>query len=239
VIAGDLLMRARPLLDTAPFRRDVVPYGSSIGTTAKFLRFGEIDARERAAWISGYLNLYDRRFDAFTAAPLASTTYVRMYRRLLQEASFDAFAYAGVTFILTKRQPPAPWYPVATAGSVHVFQNPHAFPMAAHFKPGSPSMRRANWTLDTSSARVTVNAPRDGILVLRQQPAPGWRVTVDGKRAESTVIDGIFRGVRVAKGRHEILWTYRPLSLLIGAVLTLVTLTTMQISAFVKRSRKR
>jgi hypothetical protein len=239
VIAGDLLMRARPLLDTAPFRRDVVPYDSSIGTTAKFLRFGEIDARERAAWISGYLNLYDRRFDAFTAAPLASTAYVGMYRRLLQEASFDSFAYAGVTYVLTTRQPPAPWYPVAAAGRVHVFQNPHAFPMAAHFTPGSPSMRRANWTLDTSSARVTVNAPRDGILVLRQQPAPGWRVTIDGKHAESMVIDGIFRGVSVTKGRHEILWTYRPLSLLIGAVLTMATLTTMQISSFVKRSRKR
>jgi hypothetical protein len=64
-------------------------------------------------------------------------------------------------------------------------------------------------------------------------------VTVDGKRSEPLVIDGIFRAVHVVKGRHEILWTYRPLSLLIGAVLTLATLTTMQISAFVKRSRKR
>lgn len=237
VIAADLVFRATPLLGTAPFRRDVVPYGASIGTTAKVLRFGDVDAHERAAWMSGYLNLYDRRFDAFTAAPLASAPYVRMYRKMMQAPTFESFAYAGVAFILTKDQLPLPWYPVASAGSVRVFRNPQAYPMAAHFARGSVSIRRANWQLDTSSARVTVNAPHDGIVVLRQQTAPGWRVTVDGKPAPSLVIDGIFRGVNVAKGHHEIVWKYRPPSLFIGAAMTILTLCTMQIAAFVKRSR--
>ena len=239
VIAADLLNRARPLLETAPFRRDVVPYDASIGTTAKFLRFADIDATERAAWISGYLNLYDRRFDTFTAAPLASAPYVRMYRRLLQEPRYDTFAYAGVAYILTKDQAPSPWNQVAGAGSVRVFRNLQAFPMAAHFTPGSASVRRAEWTMSTSAAHITVNAPGDGIVVLRQQPARGWRVMVDGKRAEPLVIDGIFRGVNVTKGRHEILWVYRPPSFFIGAASTIVTLVTMQILAFVKRSRGR
>ena len=239
VIAADLLVRARPLLETAPFRRDVVPYDASIGTTAKFLRFGEIDAKHRADWISGYLNLYDRRFDAFTAAPLASAPYVRMYRRLLREPRLDIFAQAGVAYILMRGQAPSPWYGVAGSGGVRVFRNPQAFPMAAHFTPGSASVRRAEWTVDTSSARITVNAPGDGIVVLRQQPARGWRVTVDGKRAEPLVVDGIYRGVSVAKGHHDILWTYRPPSLFLGAALTMMTLATMQILAFVKRSRER
>lgn len=239
VIAADLLVRARPLLETAPFRRDVVPYDAAIGTTAKFLRFGEIDSSRRAAWISGYLNLYDRRFDAFTAAPLASAPYMRMYRRMLREPNPDAFAQAGVAYVLMRKQAPAPWYGVAAAGDVRVFRNPQAFPMAAHFTPGSASVRRADWSVDTSSARITVNAPGDGIVVLRQQPARGWRVTVDGKRAEPLVVDGIFRGVSVPRGRHDILWTYRPPSLFIGAALTMLTLTAMQIFAFVKRSRER
>lgn len=239
VIAADLLARARPLLETAPFRRDVVPYDASIGTTAKFIRFGEVEAAERALWMSGYLNLYDRRFDVFTAAPLASAPYVRMYRRLLREPRFDTFAYAGVAYILTTRQAPSPWQQVAHAGSVHVFRNLQAFPMAAHFTPGSSSVRRADWSVGTSSAHITVNAPGDGIVVLRQQPARGWRVTVDGKRAEPLVIDGLFRGVSVGKGRHDILWTYRPPSFFIGAALTILTLATMQILAFVKRSRGR
>jgi hypothetical protein len=158
---------------------------------------------------------------------------------LLQEPRFDSFAYAGVAYILTKGQAPSPWYQVAEAGDVRVFRNPQAFPMAAHFTPGSASVRRADWTVDSSSVHITVNAPGDGVVVLRQQPARGWRVTVDGRRAEPLVIDGIFRGVSVAKGHHEILWTYRPPSLFIGAALTLVTLVTMQIFSFVKRSRER
>lgn len=239
VIAADLLTRARPLLETAPFRRDVVPYDASIGTTAKFLRLREIDGSERAVWMSGYLNLYDRRFDTSTAAPLAAAPYVRMYRRLLQEPRFDTFANAGVAYVLTSGEAPSPWYRVAGAGSVHVYRNPQAFPMAAHFTPGSASVRRAEWTMDTSSAHITVNAPSDGVVVLRQQPARGWRVAVDGRRAEPLVIDGIFRGVSVGKGHHDILWTYRPPSFFIGAALTILTLATMQILSFVKRSRER
>ncbi|MFL6246199.1 MAG: YfhO family protein [Thermoanaerobaculia bacterium] len=239
VIVADLLYRATPLLGTAPFRRDVVPYDASIGTTGKVLRFGEVDARERAAWMSGYLNLYDRRFDVFTAAPLASARYVAMYRKLMQTPTFGSFAYAGVAFILTHEQLPLPWYPVTSAGSVHVFRNPQVYPMAAHFAPGSLSLRRGEWELDTSAARVTINAPSDGIVVLRQQIARGWRVTVDGKPASALAIDGIFRGVNVAKGRHEIVWTYRPPSLYLGAAMTILTLFAMQISAFVKRRKTR
>ena len=93
--------------------------------------------------------------------------------------------------------------------------------------------------MSTSSAHITVNAPGDGVVVLRQQPARGWRVMVDGKRAEPLVIDGIFRGVNVTKGRHEIVWIYHPPSFFIGAALTMMTLIAMQIFSFVKRSRER
>jgi hypothetical protein len=239
VIVSDLLFRAMPLLDTAPFRRDVVPYDISIGDTSKVLQFGEVEVNERAAWISGYLNLYDRRFDTFTAAPLASAPYVAMYRKLLQAPTFESFAYAGVAYILTEDPLPLPWYPVTSAGSVHVFRNPQAFPMAAHFAPGSVSLRRGEWKLDTSSARVTITAPADGTVVLRQQSARGWQVTVDGRPASALIVDGIFRGVKVSKGRHEIVWTYRPPALYIGAAMTITTLFAMQIFAFVKRRRTR
>jgi hypothetical protein len=238
-ISADLLVRATPLLVTAPFRRDVVPYDASIGKSAKILRFGEVDASERAAWMSGYLNLYDRRFDVFTAAPLASAPYVRMYRQLLAKPSGESFAYAGAAFILTKADLPLPWLFSTQVGSVRLYRNPLAFPMAAHFTRGSASMRRAVWKVDTSSAQVTVHAPQDGVLVLRQQAAPGWEVTIDGAAARPLVIDGIFRGVDVPKGRHEIVWKYRPRSLFIGAAMTLGTLLALIVFEFVKRSRTR
>jgi len=239
VITADLLVRAQPLLVSAPFRTNVVPYDVAIGNSAKLLRFGEVDPHDRAAWISGYLNLYDGRFDAFTAAPLAAARYVGEYRDLMKFPSFSKFANAGVAFVISRKELPPPWYAVASAGNVYVFRNPDAFPMAAHFAPGSSSIRRAHWKLDTSTARVTVNAPENGIVVLRQQAAPGWRVTVDGKPATPLTVDRIFRGVSVEKGRHEIVWKYRPRSLFFGAAITIVTLLTMQIIAFVKRQRIR
>jgi hypothetical protein len=239
VLVADLLIRARPLLETQPFRTGVVPYAREVGATAKVFRFGEVDPQERPAWMSGYLNLYERRFDVFTAAPLASAPYVRMYRELLQAPSFQAVAYAGAAYILTRNELPRPWYPTDGAGHVRVYRNLEAFPMAAHFAPGSVTMRRASWTLDTSSARVSVNAPSDGVVVLRQQAAPGWRVAVDGKPAAPLVIDGIFRGVNVTKGRHQIVWKYRPASLVAGAAVTVLTLLSTQVFLFVKRSRTR
>ena len=234
VIVADLLPRAMPLLATVPFRTDVVPYAKEIGTTAKVLRFGQIDPVHRGRWMSGYLNLYDRRFDAFTAAPLANAKYLDLYRNLLQTPTFARYAYAGIGYILTDYELPLPWYPVAGEGDVRVYRNRDAFPVAAHFTPGSAAVRHARWELDTSHARVTVNAPRDGVVVLRQQAAPGWRVTVDGAAAEPLLIDGIFRGVNVRRGHHEIVWTYRPATLFIGAAMTLVTLCTIFFSLFVK-----
>lgn len=237
VLVADLLPRAKPLLVTAPFRTDVVPWSKEIGTFGKVLRFGDVDPAQRALWMSGYLNLYERRFDAYTAAPLTTAAYAEMHRELLRKPTFESFAYAGVVHILTPFALPKPWFPVEQHGALYAFRNLDAYPMAAHFAPQSPSLRRATWSLDTSRAKVTVNAPRDGVLVLRQQAARGWNVTVDGRDAEPLLIDGIFRGVNVKKGRHEVVWTYDPPSFWIGLAMTCVTLAAMQISIFVKRSR--
>ncbi|HYI13344.1 MAG TPA: YfhO family protein [Thermoanaerobaculia bacterium] len=237
IVVADLLPRSATLFNTAPFRTDVVPYGKEIGIAGKVLRFGQIDVARRAAWMAGYLNLYDRRFDAFTAAPLVSEGYVRLHRQLLENPRFDSFAYAGIVHIITRYDLPKPWFPVVRTGDIYVFLNLDAFPMAAHFTPGSKSLRRGAWEVDTSRAKVTIQAAHDGVLVLRQQAARGWRVSIDGKPAEALLIDGIFRGVTVPSGRHEVVWEYRPPSLLIGALVTFFTLVTLQISRFVKRTR--
>jgi uncharacterized membrane protein YfhO len=126
---------------------------------------------------------------------------------------------------------------VAHSQNVAVYWNRDAFPMAAHFAPGVRSVRHASWSLETSSAHIRVNAPRDGIVVLRQQGARGWRVRVDGKPAEALLVDGLYRGVNVTRGHHDIEWTYDPPLFSIGAAMTIVTLVTLQIAVFVKRSR--
>jgi len=82
---------------------------------------------------------------------------------------------------------------------------------------------------------VTTDAPFDAVLVVTQQLVPGWRATVDGRDAE-TFRDGVFRAVRVARGRHEVAWRYRPMSLLVGSFITVAALARLLLSfLFVKR----
>jgi hypothetical protein len=159
-------------------------------------------------------------------------------RQMLAQPKGTLFTRAGVAYIVTKYQLPPWWVEVAGAGGVTVYRNGNALPMAAHFSRDVRAVRFAPWRLDTRGARISVNAPRDGILVLRQQAAKGWSVTVDGAPAEPLLVDGLFRGVNVAAGRHEVVWTYDPPLFFAGCVTTIITLLTMQISLFVKRARR-
>jgi hypothetical protein len=236
VIAADLLLRAGPLLDTAPFRPHPVPFAAEVGAETKILRAGSVEPGQRAAWIAGYLNLYDRRYDSQSATPVASARYAALQRRLLEAPDLDLIGSFGIGWILSRHDIAAPFEPVARSGTVYAFRLPDPTPMATHGSRVSPAATPVAWSLGTSKARLTVDAAERGVVVLRQRSAPGWSVTVDGVGSTEIVIDEVFRGVEVAEGHHEIVWTYRPFSFLAGAVLTLFTLIALQISFFVKGS---
>ena len=235
LVVVDLLPRARPLLATAAFRRDVVPYPREVGTGSKFVRAGEVDPTRRAAWIAGYLNLYDRRFDSDTAAPVVNERYLRFHRRLLEHPSREQLAILPAGWILTTLALPPPFERLGRAANVMLYRNRDARPMATLIT--RDGIVAAKWEIGTSHARVIVDAPSDGMLVLAQQDAPAWRVAVDGENAEKRPIFGVFRGVAVSKGRHEVLWSYRPRALFVGAAVTLVTLLWLQIYFFVKHRK--
>jgi hypothetical protein len=62
------------------------------------------------------------------------------------------------------------------------------------------------------------------ILVLSENHYPGWRAYVDGNLVETLRIDYNLRGVTVPAGEHRIEFAYRPKSVLIGLVISLLTL---------------
>jgi uncharacterized membrane protein YfhO len=92
----------------------------------------------------------------------------------------------------------------------------------------------AKLEIGTSHARVIVDTPDDGVLALAQQDAKSWSVQVDGKHAEKRRIFGLFLGVAVSKGHHEIVFRYRSRSLFAGGAMTLVTLLSIPLFPFVK-----
>lgn len=70
------------------------------------------------------------------------------------------------------------------------------------------------------SVTVTVDSPGEGVLVLADTYTPGWRVYVDGERADLLKVNGMFRGVQITGGEHEVQFVYAPISVSLGLLLT-------------------
>ena len=68
--------------------------------------------------------------------------------------------------------------------------------------------------LSYSDNRVVLdaNSVRGGLLVLHDLYYPGWQATVDGKPVQVVKANVLFRGVEVPPGRHEVVFTFQPLS---------------------------
>ena len=78
-----------------------------------------------------------------------------------------------------------------------------------------------------SPNRVSVEAQGPGTLVLSEVAFPGWSVWVDGGKTELRLVGGLLRGVSLTPGEHEIVFRYRPWTVLLGVGLTLVASLTL------------
>lgn len=81
--------------------------------------------------------------------------------------------------------------------------------------------------------RVTLSD--DAVVSANELMFPGWQVKVDGSEAMAEAPGGFRRSVQVAAGEHTIAWTYRPLSLMLGASISIVTLITMCVFVFLSQ----
>ena len=235
LVIVDLTPHIAPLFLSAPFNPHPTPYDTRMARDSKIARLTSGEMLDRAAWINGYLNLFDRRFDLWTAAPVVSEEYAKAYVASLgKPALLDAMS-AG--YLLSDRPLRLP--AIAHSGTVTMYRNPAALPLAYWRGSDGRIAPPALLAFTTTAVHITVDAPADGVVVVTQQNASGWNVTVDDASAQP-LREGFFRAVRVKSGRHAIAWRYRPPSLVAGAVLTLLGILRMMLSKFfVKRSREK
>jgi len=110
-------------------------------------------------------------------------------------------------------------------GETRVYQNQRGLPRAWVQDPmaivgtGVLSEAEVRWTPN----RVTVWADGPGLLVLSEIAYPGWRVWVDGQQVEAQSPAGILRGVMLTSGRHEVRWSFSPLTVWLGLGIGLLT----------------
>jgi hypothetical protein len=235
-VAIDLLVATKQVRITAPFTTKRIPYDASIGRDRKVLQdYTDVALHggSRGAWMSGYLNLYDHRFAALTAAPVTSQRYLELYYSALRQ--FAALRVMAVEWVVSASPLGPPLVRVAGAQGVSVYRFAAALPMAYVVTKANRFVPAGSLSLGASHARVRVDTAGGGTLVLTQNDAPGWRVAIDGAEAPKLVAFGAFRAVSVAAGKHEIVWTYRPRSIVLGAVVTFFTFAALVISTrFVK-----
>jgi hypothetical protein len=93
--------------------------------------------------------------------------------------------------------------------------------------PRGGEMRALALSFSLSSVRAEVELSHPALLVLNQRHAAGWSVAVDGARRDTVAANGLFRGVEVDPGRHEVVWSYRPRSLLAGMFVSLVAILSL------------
>ncbi len=89
-------------------------------------------------------------------------------------------------------------------------------------RPGPPAGAGAR-VLDERANEMTVQTgvpDGGGYLLLLDSFAPGWNVTVDGTAATVLRANALFRAVRLAPGRHLVVFRYRPASFLVGAAVS-------------------
>ncbi len=70
---------------------------------------------------------------------------------------------------------------------------------------------------------LQTSAGADSLLVLSENDYPGWRAYIDGNEASVFRVNYGLRGVVVPSGNHQVSFVYRPLSVIAGAVVSLLT----------------
>ncbi|HYH08608.1 MAG TPA: YfhO family protein [Thermoanaerobaculia bacterium] len=88
-----------------------------------------------------------------------------------------------------------------------------------------------------NGARIEVETPAQGYLVMSVTPHKYWRVTIDGNETRSLRTNVGFQGVVVPPGPHVVEMRYRNPLVLWGAGITIVTLLGLALSARIIRMR--
>jgi hypothetical protein len=83
------------------------------------------------------------------------------------------------------------------------------------------------------SVVVRTAADASGVLVLTDTFYPGWAAEIDGRPTPILRTDYLFRGVVVPAGEHVVTFAFRPWSVMLGAVISLLTACFVLVMALV------
>jgi Bacterial membrane protein YfhO len=108
------------------------------------------------------------------------------------------------------------WDPLRTA----LVETSLAMPPAATAGAGTVEVTKR----EPNRLDLHATSPSTAVLVVSENYYPGWRAYVDGQRQEIVRVNYNLRGVVLTPGEHLVRFEYRPLSVLLGLIISLITL---------------
>lgn len=82
---------------------------------------------------------------------------------------------------------------------------------------------------------IQIKAPKEGFLVLLDTYSPGWKAFIDGELTQIFRTNGIFRGVPIPGGIHQVVFKYTSPGWDTGRIITLVAILLILLLLLVER----
>ena len=112
---------------------------------------------------------------------------------------------------------------------------------AAEGNDGEEQKAQKAEILDRRPTKIVLetDSRKPSVLVLSEIAYPGWRVSIDGFRSELLRVDYNLRGVALPEGAHRIELTYSPVSLRVGAVVSITTALGLLLVVLLEKRRSK
>jgi uncharacterized membrane protein YfhO len=100
-------------------------------------------------------------------------------------------------------------------------------PLPKNAQPASKGTEANNVTItkyQPDIIELSCFSDSDTCLVLSELFYPGWCAYLDGNKVQILRANYLLRAIALPAGRHNVVFVYRPLTLLAGAAITILTL---------------
>jgi len=113
-------------------------------------------------------------------------------------------------------------------------------PLSTSNDSSKPAGRATVVAREQGSYRIDVEASRPAFVVLAQSFYPGWRAHIDGVDVPIVVANTAFQGVAVPAGRHTVVFSFLPTTLMWGFAAAIAgTFTLVAYAIFLRRTRRK
>ena len=111
-----------------------------------------------------------------------------------------------------------------------ILETSPSFPPKPSYMPNGGRIDVLRWNPEHISMQVESDAA--GVIVLSEMVYPGWQARMDGKPIPILRANYLLRGLSLPEGTHRVELIYRPRTLVLGLVISGLTLLMVTVGIF-------